>query len=211
MSPSTNVEKSHNGLHCSRDVKRGGANCSLYPQQSDLHHTSPQAKTTTAPPRSRNTNKERLRSHIKYSSAKIGIKRCSRIHCGCAEGTLRPATLRLPFRITEFLSNSHIWIYFRYPSFGACDEQFLTDLGIIEGDLLRASRDPHKSPTRGHRLLTRPFKRHDSCTSKGDKMSNSHVGNVYQQIIADVVESSRVDFEEGGVDDHVLEELKQVW
>ena len=41
-------------------------------------------------------------------------------------------------------------------------------------------------------------------------MSNTQVGNVYQQIIADVVESSRVDFEEGGVDEHVLEELRQV-
>lgn len=42
-------------------------------------------------------------------------------------------------------------------------------------------------------------------------MSNTQVGNVYQQIIADVVESSRVDFEEGGVDDNVLEELRLVW
>jgi Transcription factor IIA, alpha/beta subunit len=41
-------------------------------------------------------------------------------------------------------------------------------------------------------------------------MSNGQVGTVYQQIIQDVVESSRVDFEEGGVDEHVLEELKLV-
>jgi hypothetical protein len=41
-------------------------------------------------------------------------------------------------------------------------------------------------------------------------MSNQQVGTVYQQIIADVVESSRVDFEEGGVDEHVLEELRMV-
>jgi hypothetical protein len=41
-------------------------------------------------------------------------------------------------------------------------------------------------------------------------MSNTQVGNVYQQIIADVVESSRVDFEEGGVDEGVLEELRLV-
>jgi hypothetical protein len=41
-------------------------------------------------------------------------------------------------------------------------------------------------------------------------MSNNQVGTVYQQIIADVVESSRVDFEEGGVDEHVLEELRLV-
>lgn len=41
-------------------------------------------------------------------------------------------------------------------------------------------------------------------------MSNQQVGAVYSQIIADVIESSRVDFEEGGVDDHVLEELKLV-
>jgi len=42
-------------------------------------------------------------------------------------------------------------------------------------------------------------------------MSNTQVGNVYQQIIADVVDSSRVDFEEGGVDESVLEELRKVW
>lgn len=41
-------------------------------------------------------------------------------------------------------------------------------------------------------------------------MSNTQVGNVYQQIISDVVESSRVDFEEGGVEEQVLEELRQV-
>ena len=41
-------------------------------------------------------------------------------------------------------------------------------------------------------------------------MSNQQVGTIYQQIIADVVESSRVDFEEGGVDDHVLDELRMV-
>jgi transcription initiation factor TFIIA large subunit len=41
-------------------------------------------------------------------------------------------------------------------------------------------------------------------------MSNTQVGSIYQQIIADVVESSRVDFEEGGVDELVLEELRQV-
>ncbi|RQM05193.1 hypothetical protein DH86_00004029, partial [Scytalidium sp. 3C] len=42
-------------------------------------------------------------------------------------------------------------------------------------------------------------------------MTNNQVGTVYQQIIQDVIESSRVDFEEGGVDEHVLEELKQGW
>ena len=41
-------------------------------------------------------------------------------------------------------------------------------------------------------------------------MSNTQVGQVYQQIISDVVEGSRVDFEEDGVDDSVLEELRQV-
>jgi len=41
-------------------------------------------------------------------------------------------------------------------------------------------------------------------------MSNAQVGSVYSQIIADVVDGSRVDFEEGGVDEAVLEELKQV-
>ncbi|OTB19241.1 hypothetical protein K445DRAFT_54125 [Daldinia sp. EC12] len=42
-------------------------------------------------------------------------------------------------------------------------------------------------------------------------MSNSQVGNVYQQIINDVLEASRIDFEEGGVDEGVLEELKRGW
>ncbi|KAI1649966.1 uncharacterized protein F4817DRAFT_329276 [Daldinia loculata] len=41
-------------------------------------------------------------------------------------------------------------------------------------------------------------------------MSNSQVGHVYQQIIDDVLEASRVDFEEGGVDEGVLDELKRV-
>ena len=36
------------------------------------------------------------------------------------------------------------------------------------------------------------------------------VGTVYQQIMRDVVESSRVDFEEGGVDESVLDELTTV-
>ena len=33
---------------------------------------------------------------------------------------------------------------------------------------------------------------------------------VYQQIISDVVEASRVDFEEGGVDEGTLEDLRKV-
>lgn len=41
-------------------------------------------------------------------------------------------------------------------------------------------------------------------------MSNTNVGIVYQQVIKDVIESSRVDFEEGGVDESVLEALSQV-
>ena len=41
-------------------------------------------------------------------------------------------------------------------------------------------------------------------------MSNQAVGNVYQTIIDEVVNSSRVDFEENGVDEAVLEELRQV-
>lgn len=42
-------------------------------------------------------------------------------------------------------------------------------------------------------------------------MSNTQVGTIFSQIISDVLESSRVDFEEGGVDEQVLEELRQVW
>ncbi|KAK7413248.1 transcription factor IIA subunit alpha [Neonectria punicea] len=42
-------------------------------------------------------------------------------------------------------------------------------------------------------------------------MSNQAVGNVYQAIIDEVVNSSRVDFEESGVEESVLEELRQGW
>ncbi|KAI0392788.1 transcription factor IIA, alpha/beta subunit [Xylariaceae sp. FL0594] len=42
-------------------------------------------------------------------------------------------------------------------------------------------------------------------------MSNSQVGAVYQQIINDVIAASRVDFEEGGMDESVLEQLRQGW
>ncbi|KAM0329355.1 hypothetical protein ACHAQA_004661 [Verticillium albo-atrum] len=42
-------------------------------------------------------------------------------------------------------------------------------------------------------------------------MSNNVVGNLYQQVIEDVINASRVDFEEGGVEDGVLEELKRGW
>ena len=41
-------------------------------------------------------------------------------------------------------------------------------------------------------------------------MSNTVVGNVYDRIIKEVVETSRVDFEESGIDDAVLEELRTV-
>ncbi|CAK7275099.1 transcription factor IIA subunit alpha [Sporothrix epigloea] len=42
-------------------------------------------------------------------------------------------------------------------------------------------------------------------------MSNNVVGSVYEQIIDDVLTMSRVDFEENGVDEGVLDELKQGW
>lgn len=41
-------------------------------------------------------------------------------------------------------------------------------------------------------------------------MSNQAVGNVYQTIIEEVINSSRVDFEESGVEEAVLEELRLV-
>ncbi|KAG6311163.1 hypothetical protein E4U22_002897, partial [Claviceps purpurea] len=41
-------------------------------------------------------------------------------------------------------------------------------------------------------------------------MSNQAVGAVYQIIIDEVINTSRVDFEESGVEEHVLEELRQV-
>jgi hypothetical protein len=41
-------------------------------------------------------------------------------------------------------------------------------------------------------------------------MSNAAVGHVYDTIIAEVVNSVRVDFEENGVDEGALEDLKKV-
>lgn len=41
-------------------------------------------------------------------------------------------------------------------------------------------------------------------------MSNATVGTVYEHIINEVINAVRVDFEENGVDDSVLEELKKV-
>jgi len=41
-------------------------------------------------------------------------------------------------------------------------------------------------------------------------MSNNVVGSVYETIIQEVINSVRVDFEENGVDDGVLEDLKKV-
>lgn len=41
-------------------------------------------------------------------------------------------------------------------------------------------------------------------------MSNTAVGPVYDTIIAEVVNAVRVDFEENGVDDTALEDLKKV-
>ncbi|KAK4231723.1 transcription initiation factor IIA large subunit [Podospora fimiseda] len=42
-------------------------------------------------------------------------------------------------------------------------------------------------------------------------MSNTAVGPVYETIINEVINSVRVDFEENGVDDGVLEDLKKKW
>jgi transcription initiation factor TFIIA large subunit len=42
-------------------------------------------------------------------------------------------------------------------------------------------------------------------------MSNTAVGAVYQTIIEEVINSSRVDFEESGVEESVLEELRKGW
>ncbi|KAH8179282.1 transcription factor IIA, alpha/beta subunit domain-containing protein [Sarocladium implicatum] len=42
-------------------------------------------------------------------------------------------------------------------------------------------------------------------------MSNTAVGNVYQTIIDEVINSSRVDFEENGIEESVLDELRNGW
>ncbi|KAK0631812.1 transcription factor IIA, alpha/beta subunit [Immersiella caudata] len=42
-------------------------------------------------------------------------------------------------------------------------------------------------------------------------MSNNQVGPVYDHIIQEVINAVRVDFEENGVDDGILEELKKGW
>ncbi len=41
-------------------------------------------------------------------------------------------------------------------------------------------------------------------------MSNAAVGTVYDTIISEVINAVRVDFEENGVDDSALEDLKKV-
>jgi hypothetical protein len=41
-------------------------------------------------------------------------------------------------------------------------------------------------------------------------MSNAAVGSVYDTIISEVINAVRVDFEENGVDDSALEDLKKV-
>lgn len=41
-------------------------------------------------------------------------------------------------------------------------------------------------------------------------MSNNLVGTIYQQIINEVIEASRVDFEDQGVGEDVLDELRRV-
>lgn len=41
-------------------------------------------------------------------------------------------------------------------------------------------------------------------------MSNTGVGSVYQTIINEVINSSRVDFEENGIEESALEELRKV-
>ncbi|KAI9682338.1 MAG: transcription factor IIA subunit alpha [Caeruleum heppii] len=42
-------------------------------------------------------------------------------------------------------------------------------------------------------------------------MSNQLVGSIYHRIINEVIDSSQIDFEEGGVDQGTLDELRQVW
>ncbi|KKA29162.1 hypothetical protein TD95_004026 [Thielaviopsis punctulata] len=42
-------------------------------------------------------------------------------------------------------------------------------------------------------------------------MSNTAVGSVYEQIIDDVISSARVDFEESGIDEATLEDLRKGW
>ncbi|EED22232.1 transcription factor TFIIA complex subunit Toa1, putative [Talaromyces stipitatus ATCC 10500] len=42
-------------------------------------------------------------------------------------------------------------------------------------------------------------------------MANQQVGTVYDRVIQEVCEASRVDFEEGGVDQQTLEEMRRSW
>ncbi|KAN0068671.1 Transcription factor IIA, alpha/beta subunit [Elaphomyces granulatus] len=42
-------------------------------------------------------------------------------------------------------------------------------------------------------------------------MSNTQVGTVFDRVIHDVCEASQVDFEESGVDQQTLEELRKIW
>ncbi|KAI9765195.1 MAG: transcription factor IIA subunit alpha, partial [Candelina submexicana] len=42
-------------------------------------------------------------------------------------------------------------------------------------------------------------------------MTNASVGTIYTRVMQEVIESSQVDFEESGVDQQTLEELKETW
>lgn len=179
-----------------------------YPYRSRLPQTTPHPRTTTTitkaqtkrPPlrtqywkyREENSKRQGGRSYVEYV-VEVGL-RVGRCDKGEREGTL--------FYQTTSTKGIHT-------SSSSATEGYLAqeDEESVFRDILKAKEsDPDRKPSTRHHLLTSlsPTRR------QPPKMSNTQVGNVYSQIITDVIDSSRVDFEEGGVDETVLEELRLV-
>lgn len=86
-----------------------------------------------------------------------------------------------------------------------------------EGGLAARRQTPKQKP---HSLLVLsvrfriypsiPLRKTTVLPSLLNKMSNNLVGTIYQQIINEVIEASRVDFEDQGVGEDVLDELRMV-
>lgn len=86
------------------------------------------------------------------------------------------------------------------------------DLVVVSQRSLRATFARHTTTSPDLPLIPQPlpYKHIQVASYSEGNMSNQQVGAVYQSVISDVIDSSRVDFEEGGVEESVLEELKLV-
>ena len=161
-------------------------------------------------PSLRNTNKpqRKLKGRVRKGSRSIHGQ--SHVHLSWEKGELP----------TGGTSERYTSLYFDQPS----QRQLLSTTSATSSSIsIYFASDLHQSRTHDTVLqvgIPKSNRAAINCRGAQDlhlrpatitvNMSNAQVGNVYQQIISDVIESSRVDFEEGGVDEHVLEELKQV-